>query len=73
VRPWLEMIEHLWDDSAFYAVESDRCLRAAGAWRPDQLLPRFEAFFADAAHGRALPPFPAAGEAGLESAERVTG
>jgi glycosyltransferase involved in cell wall biosynthesis len=59
VQPWLETIERLWDDSAFYATERDRCLRAAATWRPERLLPRFEAFFADVARGRALPPFPA--------------
>lgn len=45
VAPWLETIERLWDDEAFYAAESDRCRRAAEAWRPERLLPRFEEFF----------------------------
>jgi glycosyltransferase involved in cell wall biosynthesis len=57
VRPWVETLERLWDDPAFYAAESERCLRAADAWSPDRLLPRFEAFFADVADGRAVPPF----------------
>jgi glycosyltransferase involved in cell wall biosynthesis len=67
VQPWIETIERLWDDAALYAAESQRCLRAAEAWRPQRLLPRFEAFFADVASGRASAPFPTLGEAGIQS------
>jgi glycosyltransferase involved in cell wall biosynthesis len=73
VKPWLETIERLWDDPAFYAAESSRCLRAAATWSPERLLPRFESFLSDVSLGRALAPFPVAGEAGIGSAERVTG
>ena len=47
VAPWVETIERLWDDADFYEAESRRCLRAAETWRPERLLPRFEAFFQD--------------------------
>jgi hypothetical protein len=45
VAPWVETIERLWDDPAFYAAESGRCRQAAEAWRPERLWPRFEEFF----------------------------
>jgi hypothetical protein len=66
IRPWVETLERLWDDPAFYAAESERCLRAAGAWRPGQLLPRFESFLADVARGRAVSPFRAGAVAGIQ-------
>jgi glycosyltransferase involved in cell wall biosynthesis len=59
VRPWLEIIERLWDDPAFYDVESERCRRAAAVWHRDRLRPRFEAFLRDVARGLAPAPFPA--------------
>lgn len=67
VRPWLETLERLWDDPGFYAAEQARALRAAEAWRPEQLLPRCEEFFRAVAAGRALTPFgdPATARAGL--------
>jgi glycosyltransferase involved in cell wall biosynthesis len=49
VVPWLEAIERLWDDPAAYEAERQRCLGASEAWRPERLLPRFEAFFRDVA------------------------
>jgi glycosyltransferase involved in cell wall biosynthesis len=51
VAPWLEAIERLWDDSAAYEQESERCLKAAEKWGPERLLPRFEAFFRGVAGG----------------------
>jgi glycosyltransferase involved in cell wall biosynthesis len=45
VGPWLETLERLWDDEAWYAAERARCRRAAEAWRPERLYPRFEEFF----------------------------
>jgi glycosyltransferase involved in cell wall biosynthesis len=45
VAPWIETIERLWDDTAFYERESQQCQQVAEAWRPQRLLPRFEAFF----------------------------
>ncbi len=45
VAPWLATIEQLWEDEAFYAQQRARCWAAAAAWRPERLLPRFEAFF----------------------------
>jgi glycosyltransferase involved in cell wall biosynthesis len=54
VGPWVETIIRLWDDAGFYEAESRRCLAAAEAWRPELLLPRFEALFRKAAEcGRA--------------------
>jgi hypothetical protein len=41
----VETIERLWDDADFYEQQRWRCLAAAQAWRPEALLPRFEAFF----------------------------
>jgi hypothetical protein len=69
VQPWLETIERLWDDPAFYAAESDRCRLAAGAWRRDRVLPRFEEFFTDTARDRVVPPFPV-GPASRRSAKQ---
>jgi glycosyltransferase involved in cell wall biosynthesis len=51
VAPWLEAIERLWDDSAAYEHERERCLKAAEKWRPERLLPRFEALFWGVAGG----------------------
>jgi glycosyltransferase involved in cell wall biosynthesis len=45
VAPWVETIIRLWDDAGFHEAESRRCLAAAEAWRPERLLPRFEALF----------------------------
>ena len=44
LRPWVDTIIRLWDDSAFYEEERQRCLAAAEAWRPERLAPRFEEF-----------------------------
>lgn len=44
VRPWLETIVRLWDDTAFHRAANRRACAAAEAWHPAQLLPRFEAF-----------------------------
>jgi glycosyltransferase involved in cell wall biosynthesis len=54
VAPWMEAIVRLWDDEQFYAEERGRCLAAAEAWRPENLLPRFEELFARAQRA-ALP------------------
>lgn len=45
VAPWIETILRLWDDPAYYEAERRRCLAAAEAWQPEQLLSRLEAFF----------------------------
>ncbi len=45
VEPWIAAILRLWDDADFHDAERRRCLTAAETWRPEQLLPRFEAFF----------------------------
>jgi glycosyltransferase involved in cell wall biosynthesis len=45
VAPWVEAVIRLWDDGDFYEDQRRRCLAAAEAWRPERLLPRFEAFF----------------------------
>ena len=47
VLPWIEKIIRLYDDPAFYEAESRRALGAAQAWRPERLLPRWEAFFTE--------------------------
>lgn len=46
VAPWIDTIIGLWDDAEFYQGQRRRCLAAAEAWRPERLLPQFEAFFA---------------------------
>jgi glycosyltransferase involved in cell wall biosynthesis len=71
VHDWVATIERLWDDSAYYAAHSDRCRRAATAWRSDCLLPRFESFFADAIDGRAAGPFQHRTEAEAETAAKT--
>jgi glycosyltransferase involved in cell wall biosynthesis len=45
VTPWVELLARLWDDHDFYESERRRALDAAEEWRPERLLPRFEAFF----------------------------
>ncbi len=45
VGPWVDTIVRLFDDAAFFEAERRRCLAAAEAWRPERLLPNFEAFF----------------------------
>jgi glycosyltransferase involved in cell wall biosynthesis len=71
VRPWLETIERLWDDPAYYAAHSDRCQQAARAWRSEAILPRFESFLFDVARGRAPTPFQVPTEVGIERAEEA--
>jgi glycosyltransferase involved in cell wall biosynthesis len=65
VAPWVETLVRLWDDAAFYETERRRCLSAAEAWRPERLLPRFEAFFARVLReaARSAKAAPARGEA----------
>ncbi len=46
VLPWVETIMDLWDHPDLYAVQQQRCRKAAEAWRPDRLLPLYEEFFA---------------------------
>jgi glycosyltransferase involved in cell wall biosynthesis len=45
VAGWVEAIERLWDDPAFYAQHRARALERAAAWEPDRLRPGVEAFF----------------------------
>jgi glycosyltransferase involved in cell wall biosynthesis len=44
VEPWIETIVRLWDDSAFYEVQRQRCLKAAEAYRPERIAAQYEAF-----------------------------
>jgi len=44
VSEWVETIEQLWDDEAFYAEHRERALARAKAWEPDQLRQGVEAF-----------------------------
>jgi glycosyltransferase involved in cell wall biosynthesis len=44
VTPWVETILRLWDDPVFFEHERERSLKAAKAWRPERILPQFEAF-----------------------------
>jgi glycosyltransferase involved in cell wall biosynthesis len=53
VAPWAEAIERLWDNSAAYKRERERCLRAAETWRPERLLPQFEELFRAVVGGEA--------------------
>ena len=53
VAPWIDTLIRLWDDADFYAQQRQRCLAAAEAWRPERLLPRFEAFFTRVMRGAA--------------------
>lgn len=57
VAPWIDAIIHLWDDPSAYAAQQQRCLTAATAWHPAQLLPRFDAFLRAVLAGKtyALP------------------
>jgi glycosyltransferase involved in cell wall biosynthesis len=52
VEPWLDVLVRLWDDAAFHDRERQRCLAAAEAWRPERVLPRYEAFFRRVLRGR---------------------
>jgi glycosyltransferase involved in cell wall biosynthesis len=56
VSPWASVVARLWDDESAYTSERERCRTAALAWRPEQLLPRFEQYFHDVIAGRAVPP-----------------
>jgi glycosyltransferase involved in cell wall biosynthesis len=56
VAPWAAAVERLWDDPATYRAEQDRCRLAARRWHPDELVPRFEAFFRDVLAGTAPGP-----------------
>jgi len=44
VAKWVETIERLWDDSAFYAEHRAKALARAKVWEPDRLRPGVEAF-----------------------------
>src|SRR5262249_27173416 len=56
VAPWIDSILRLWDDEAYYQQERGRCQAAAEAWRPERLLPQFQAFFAGMIRSRCLSP-----------------
>ncbi|VTR95484.1 Glycosyltransferase OS=Singulisphaera acidiphila (strain ATCC BAA-1392 / DSM 18658 / VKM B-2454 / MOB10) GN=Sinac_4472 PE=4 SV=1: Glyco_trans_4_4: Glycos_transf_1 [Gemmata massiliana] len=43
--PWVETIERLWDDEAFYGAHQNRARERARAWEPDRLRGDVEAFF----------------------------
>ncbi len=53
VRPWIEMIERLWDDSAFFEQERERSRSAAEAWKPEPAYVAFERFFTNVLNGLA--------------------
>jgi glycosyltransferase involved in cell wall biosynthesis len=42
VSPWVKTILRLWDDEAFYAVESARALAASKRFHPDEVIPMHE-------------------------------
>ena len=45
VAPWLDLMERLEGDETFYARESQRALAAASIYLPENLGPRYVAFF----------------------------
>lgn len=45
VAGWVETLERLWDDEAFYQEQRGRCFERARAWEPVQLRGEAEAFF----------------------------
>lgn len=45
MAPWLETLIRLWDDPVFFEQQRHRCRRAAAAWQPEVVFPRYEAFF----------------------------
>ncbi|WP_020468664.1 glycosyltransferase [Zavarzinella formosa] len=45
VSAWCAEIERLWDDAAYHEDRRQKSLAAAGRWRPEVLLARFEEFF----------------------------
>ncbi|QYM80100.1 glycosyltransferase [Horticoccus luteus] len=45
VAPWVEFIEKLADDDAFYAAASSRARAAGESYRPQNLAPRYVEFF----------------------------
>ena len=47
MAPWLDTIERLYDDEAFYQEQRRRCRAAAQAWRPEVIGDRYEASFQD--------------------------
>lgn len=51
VAGWVEAIERLWDDEAFYRDHRAKALERAKAWDPDRLRPGVEAFFRRVAAG----------------------
>lgn len=51
VAPWIDVIERLYDDAAFYTAQSDAALAASRAFSTGVLGPKFVSFF-DAAHRR---------------------
>jgi glycosyltransferase involved in cell wall biosynthesis len=45
VAPWIELIERLEGDAAFYAEEVERARQASAAYRPETLAPRYVEYF----------------------------
>jgi glycosyltransferase involved in cell wall biosynthesis len=54
VAPWVETIVRLWDDPVSYENERRRSRAASEAWRPESLMPYYEAFLSGLAGS--LPP-----------------
>ncbi|MDX2114496.1 MAG: glycosyltransferase [Planctomycetota bacterium] len=44
-RPWVEMVQRLWDDPVLYAEASARARRAGEAFMPGALAPRYYEYF----------------------------
>jgi cell wall assembly regulator SMI1 len=47
VEAWVDLIQRLTGDDAFYAAESEKARQAGRAFDPAILAPRYAAFFAD--------------------------
>ena len=45
VEPWVQAIERLWDDEAFYGQQSEKARRQAERWQPERLRPVYAEFF----------------------------
>jgi glycosyltransferase involved in cell wall biosynthesis len=45
VAPWIDLIERMEGDAAFYAEEVERARQASAAYRPETLAPRYVEFF----------------------------
>ena len=56
VAGWVDAIERLYDDEAFYQEHRRRALARAAAWDPDRLRPGVEDFFRLVAGSAVRPP-----------------